>query len=57
MVTSTSAKKHLATTLEVREMRKKYYAESLQAAEEKKKVAWCSNNIPSDIMDAMDVME
>ena len=55
MVTSTSAKKHLKTTLEVPALRKKYYAESLQASQQKKKVAWCSNNIPGEILDAMDV--
>ncbi|MBE0414927.1 MAG: 2-hydroxyacyl-CoA dehydratase [Dehalococcoidia bacterium] len=54
MVTSTSAKKHLQTTLEVPAMRKKYYAESLQRAG-KRKVAWCSNNLPSEIIDAMDI--
>jgi len=54
MVTSTSAKKHLKTTLEVRALRQKYYAESLQGSQQKK-VAWCSNNIPSEIMDAMDI--
>ena len=54
MVTSTSARKHLKTTLEVRALRQKYYAESLHDSQQKK-VAWCSNGIPSEIMDAMDV--
>jgi len=55
MVTSTSAVKHLQTTLEVPILRKKYYAESLAASQEGKKVAWCSNNIPLEILDAMDI--
>ncbi|MBA7635833.1 (R)-phenyllactyl-CoA dehydratase alpha subunit [subsurface metagenome] len=54
MVTSTSAKKHLQTTLEVPVLRRKYYAESLERVG-KQKVAWCSNNIPSDILEAMDI--
>jgi len=54
METSTSAKKHLQTTLEVRELRKKYYAESLEGMGGQK-VAWCSNNIPSEILEAMDI--
>ena len=55
MVTPTSAVKHLQTTLEVPTLRKKYYAETLEASKEGKKVAWCSNNIPSEILEAMDV--
>ncbi len=54
MVTSTSAKKHLQTTLEVPALRKKYYAESLQQGTNRK-VAWCSNGIPSEILEAMDI--
>lgn len=54
MVTSTSAKKHLQTTLEVPVLRRKYYAESLERVG-KQKVAWCSNNIPSEILEAMDI--
>jgi len=54
MVTSTSAKKHLQTTLEVPVLRKKYYAESLERVG-KQKVAWCSNSIPSEILEAMDI--
>lgn len=54
MVTSTSAKKHLQTTLEVPVLRRKYYAESLERVG-KQKVAWCSNNVPSDILEAMDI--
>lgn len=55
MTTSTSARKHLKTTLEVPALRKKYYAESLQTSQQPRKVAWCSNNIPSEILDAMDI--
>ncbi len=55
MVTSTSAKKHLKTTLLVREMRQKYYAQTQADSEAGKKVAWCSNNIPSEILEAMDI--
>lgn len=51
----TSAIKHLQTTLEVAVMRRKYYAESAQEAEEGKKVAWCSNDIPTEILHAMDI--
>jgi len=54
MVTSTSAKKYLATTLEVRELRKKHYADSLERVG-KQKVAWCSNGIPSEILEAMGI--
>ena len=55
MVTKTSAVKHLQTTLEVPALRKQYYARSLEASHQGKKVAWCSNNIPSEIMDSMDI--
>ncbi len=55
MVTLTSAKKHLKTTLEVPILRKKYYAESLGASQRGRKVAWCSNNIPQEILEAIDV--
>ncbi len=55
MVTSTSAKKHLKTTLLVRELRQKYYAQTQADSEAGKKVAWCSNNIPSEILEAMDI--
>lgn len=55
MVTSTSAKKALKTTLEVPALRKKYYAETLRASQQGKKVAWCSNGIPTEILDAMDI--
>jgi benzoyl-CoA reductase/2-hydroxyglutaryl-CoA dehydratase subunit BcrC/BadD/HgdB len=55
MVTSTSAKKHLKTTLLVRELRQKYYAQTLTDSEAGKKVAWCSNNIPSEILEAMNI--
>jgi benzoyl-CoA reductase/2-hydroxyglutaryl-CoA dehydratase subunit BcrC/BadD/HgdB len=51
---STSAKKYLRTTLEVSVLRKKYYAESLGETG-RRKVAWCSNGIPSEILEAMDV--
>ncbi|MDY6892523.1 MAG: 2-hydroxyacyl-CoA dehydratase family protein [Chloroflexota bacterium] len=54
MVSSTSAKKQLWTTLEVPALRKKYYAESLGKAGGQK-VAWCSNGVPSEILDAMDI--
>ena len=52
---STSAKKSLQTTLEVPILRRKYYAQTLDDSQKGKKVAWCSNNIPSEILDAMDV--
>ena len=55
MVTSTSAKKHLKTTLLVPELRKKYYAQTLADSQAGGKVAWCSNNIPGEILDAMDI--
>jgi benzoyl-CoA reductase/2-hydroxyglutaryl-CoA dehydratase subunit BcrC/BadD/HgdB len=55
VVTSTSAKKHLKTTLLVRELRQKYYAQTLVDSEAGKKVAWCSNNIPSEILEAMNI--
>jgi benzoyl-CoA reductase/2-hydroxyglutaryl-CoA dehydratase subunit BcrC/BadD/HgdB len=55
MVTSTSAKKHLKTTLLVPELRKKYYAQTLADSQAGKKVAWCSNNIPSEILEAMNI--
>jgi benzoyl-CoA reductase/2-hydroxyglutaryl-CoA dehydratase subunit BcrC/BadD/HgdB len=55
MVTSTSARKSLQTTLEVPILRRKYYAQTLQDSAKGKKTAWCSNNIPSEILDAMDV--
>lgn len=55
MVTSTSAKKHLKTTLLVPELRKKYYAQTLADSQAGKKVAWCSNNIPGEILEAMDI--
>ena len=55
MVTSTSARKSLQTTLEVPALRKSYYARTLDESEKGKKVAWCSNNIPVEILDAMDI--
>jgi len=55
MVQSTSAKKSLQTTLEVPTLRKSYYARTLDDSQKGKKVAWCSNNIPSEILDTMDV--
>jgi len=55
MVTTTSAVKHLKTTLEVPTLRKQYYARSLEASHQGRKVAWCSNNIPSEIVDSMDI--
>jgi len=55
MVTSTSAKKHLKTTLLVPELRRKYYAKTVTDSQAGKKVAWCSNNIPSEILEAMDI--
>jgi len=55
MVTSTSAKKSLQTTLEVPTLRKSYYARTLDDSKKGKKVAWCSNNIPGEILDVMDV--
>lgn len=53
--TSTTAKKALKTTLEVSTLRKNYYAQTLDDSKKGKKVAWCSNNIPSEILDVMDV--
>lgn len=55
MVTSTSAKKHLKTTLLVPELRKKYYAQTLADSQAGKRVAWCSNNIPSEILEALNI--
>ena len=55
MVTSTSARKSLQTTLEVPALRRSYYAQTQEDSKKGKKVAWCSNNIPSEILDAMDV--
>jgi len=55
MVQSTSARKSLQTTLEVPTLRKAYYARTQEDSKKGKKVAWCSNNIPSEILDAMDV--
>ncbi len=55
MVSPTSAKKSLKTTLEVPALRKSYYARTLDDSKTGKKVAWCSNNIPTEILDAMDV--
>ncbi len=55
MVTSTSARKSLQTTLEVSTLRKSYYARTLDDSEKGKKVAWCSNNIPGEILNTMDV--
>jgi len=55
MVQSTSAKKSLQTTLEVPTLRKSYYARTQEDSKKGKKVAWCSNNIPSEILDTMDV--
>ncbi|HEY33415.1 MAG TPA: 2-hydroxyacyl-CoA dehydratase [Dehalococcoidia bacterium] len=55
MVQSTSARKSLRTTLEVPTLRKSYYAQTLDDSKKGKKVAWCSNNIPSEILDAMDI--
>ena len=50
MVTSTSARKSLQTTLEVPALMKSYYARTLDDSEKGKKVAWCSNNIPGMIL-------
>lgn len=55
MVQSTSAKKSLQTTQEVPALRRSYYAQTLDDSQKGRKVAWCSNNIPSEILDAMDV--
>ncbi len=55
MVTSTSARKALKTTLEVPTLRKSYYARTLDDSKKGKKVAWCSNNVPVEILDAMDI--
>ena len=55
MVQSTSARKSLQTTLEVPALRKSYYAQTQEDSKKGKKVAWCSNNIPSEILDAMGV--
>ncbi len=55
MVTSTSARKSLKTTSEVPALRKNYYARTLDDSKKGKKVAWCSNNIPTEILDAMDI--
>ena len=55
MVTSTSARKSLQTTLEVPTLRKAYYAQTLDDSKKGRKVAWCSNNIPAEILDVMDV--
>ncbi len=51
----TTAIKHLQTTLEVPVLRRKYYADSLDSAKKGQKTAWCSNNIPIEILQAMDV--
>jgi len=54
MAESTSAKKHLETTLLVPALRKKHYAESLtQTAGQK--TGWCSNGVPSEILDAFGI--
>ncbi len=55
MVTSTSARKSLKTKLEVPTLRKSYYARALDDSKKGKKVAWCSNNIPAEILNAMDI--
>ena len=55
MARSTSAKKHLKTTLLVPELRRKYYAQTVADSQAGKKVAWCSNNIPSEILEAMEI--
>ncbi|MDD5038778.1 MAG: 2-hydroxyacyl-CoA dehydratase family protein [Dehalococcoidales bacterium] len=55
MVTSSTAKKALKTTLEVSTLRKNYYAQNIDDSQKGKKVAWCSNNIPTEILDVMDV--
>lgn len=55
MTTSTSAIKSLQTTLEVPVLRRKYYAQTQADSTSGKKVAWCSNNIPGEILDAMGV--
>ena len=55
MVTTTSAKKSLQTTLEVPAFRKSYYARTLDEAKQGRKVAWCSNDVPSEILDAMNI--
>jgi benzoyl-CoA reductase/2-hydroxyglutaryl-CoA dehydratase subunit BcrC/BadD/HgdB len=55
MVTSTSARKSLQTTLEVPALRKSYYARTLDDSKKGNKVAWCSNNIPGEILEVMDV--
>lgn len=52
---STSAIKHLQTTQEVAAMRRKFFAESAQASEEGKMVAWCCVATPKEILQAMDV--
>jgi benzoyl-CoA reductase/2-hydroxyglutaryl-CoA dehydratase subunit BcrC/BadD/HgdB len=55
MTTSTSARKSLQTTLEVPVLRRKYYAQTMDDSTKGRKVAWCSNNIPGEILDAMGV--
>src|SRR4030042_4747198 len=55
MATSTSAKKHLRTTPLVPERRRRHYAQTVADSKAGKKVAWCSNNSPSEILEAMDV--
>ncbi|MBN1381734.1 MAG: 2-hydroxyacyl-CoA dehydratase [Deltaproteobacteria bacterium] len=54
MAESTSAKKHLETTLLVPALRRKYYAESLSQTTGQK-ICWCSNGIPSEILDAFGI--
>lgn len=54
MANSTSAKKYLKTTLEVPALRKKYYADSLGRGGDQK-VAWCSNGVPSEILETMNI--
>lgn len=55
MTTSTSARKSLQTTLEVPVLRRKYYAQTQADSTANRKVAWCSNNIPGEILDAAGV--
>lgn len=55
MVSSTSARKALQTTLEVPNLRRAYYSRTQDVSKKGNKVAWCSNNIPSEILDAMNV--
>lgn len=54
MVTSTSARKSLKTTEEVRTLRKQYYARAQE--ETGKKVVWHSQGFPVEILHAMDIV-